>query len=371
MKACRSISEHMATLPDYRINTPHKRHDFSEILTMALCGILSGCDDWVSIAYYCEEKQDWLKTWLSLPHGVPSHDTFNRVFSRIDPEAFLHCFIRWAQEHCPGLSDDVIAIDGKTVRGSAHKNGRSKAIHMVNAWVAEQQWVLGQLRTSEKSNEITAIPELLELLSIKGATVTIDAMGCQKAIAEKIVSKDANYVLAVKGNQEKLFEAIQEAFKGAGAIADEYQSPFELNGSRDEARSCRVITDLSQLSMAADWVKLSAIAEVETIRITAKHTSTEKRYFICSHQLTAEKLLRTIRSHWTIENQLHWTLDVAFGEDACQVKHARGAENLSRLRHIATNLLKRDKSIKVSMKNKRRKASWDDEYLRHLLTSQC
>lgn len=366
-----SIFEHMAKITDYRINTPHKRHDLTEILIMALCGMLSGCDDWVSISYYCKEKQEWLKTWLELPHGVPSHDTFNRVFSRIDPQAFLGCFINWAQERCPNLKDQVVAIDGKTVRGSAHKNGRSQAIHMVNAWVSEQQWVLGQLRTSEKSNEITAIPELLKLLSLKGATVTIDAMGCQKDIAETIVAKEANYVIAVKGNQKNLFEAVQAAFKSPSLIADEYQGEItqSKSGGRDEIRNCKIITDINILPTASDWPQLSAIAEVESTRITAGNVSNEKRYFICSYAPTAERMSEIVRSHWGIENHLHWTLDVAFAEDDNQVKDNRCAENLTRLRHMATNLLKQDQSTKVSMKNKRRKASWDNDYLFKLLNS--
>lgn len=367
----RSIVEFLSEIEDPRRDNANRRHEFIDIMVIALCGMLSSADDWVSIALYGRTKKDWFTQYLSLPNGIPSHDTFNRVFSNIDPEQFMNCFLNWINAIRPTLGREIVAVDGKTVRRS-HDGGNKAAIHMVSAWATENNLVLGQVKTEEKSNEITAIPELLQALALKGCLVTIDAMGCQKSIAATIVAREGDYLLAVKDNQPKLKEAIGATL--SHRKAEIYLNPMidyceDAQKSRDrtEIRRCWTTASLSKLEMAAEWEKLTQIAMVESERTVNGKTSVERRYYICSAKASAQEILQATRNHWGIENKLHWVLDMAFREDECRVRKGHGAENLARLRHIALNLLKQDKTTKAGIKNKRLRAGWDQDYLLQLL----
>lgn len=371
-KQISSILDYFGEIEDYRRDNANKRHEFIDILVIALCGMLSAADDWISIAQYGETKRGWFAQFLSLPNGIPSHDTFNRVFSRIDPEQFMNCFLGWVNSLRPVLGKEVVAIDGKTLRRSHSHSDNKTAIHMVSAWATESRLVLGQIKTAEKSNEITAIPELLQSLALKGCLITIDAMGCQKDIAKTIVDKEADYLLAVKDNQPKLKQAIEDTL--AHRLPKLYENPLidfyeseEKNRNRKEIRRCWVTQSLSKLTMSSDWSGLTSIAMLESERTIDGETSIERRYYICSCEASAKEIHHAARNHWGVENSLHWVLDMAFREDECRVRKGHGAENLARLRHIAMNLLKQDKTTKVGIKNKRLKAGWDQKYLLHLL----
>lgn len=366
----RSIKDYLGDIEDYRRETRNKRHEFIDILVIALCGMLSGAEDWVSIARYGELKKDFFKQFLSLPNGIPSHDTFNRVFMLLDPERFTECFTNWIRSTLPILDAEQIAIDGKTLRRS--RDGSKAAIHMVSAWSRQNQVVLGQLKTAAKSNEIKAIPELLETLALEGCLVTIDAMGCQKHIAKTIVQKKGDYLLAVKANQPKLLAELKEHFdhrlpKSYKRPAIDFAQTEESNRGRKEIRRCWVSASLSQFDVVNEWDEVKSIAMIESERTCKGKTSVERRYYICSAQGTATEILEAARGHWSIENSLHWVLDMAFREDECRVRKGHGAENLARLRHMALNLLKRDESIKIGVKNKRLSAGWDNDYLLHLV----
>jgi predicted transposase YbfD/YdcC len=367
----RSIIDFLSEIEDPRRETANRRHELVDILVIALCGMLSAADDWVSIEQYGNAKRDWFARFLSLPNGIPSHDTFNRVFSRMDPEQFMNCFLKWVSTIRSVFDHELIAVDGKTLRRS-HDGDNKAAIHMVSAWATQNNLVLGQVKTQEKSNEITAIPELLEVLSLKDSLVSIDAMGCQKAIADKIVAKGGDYLLAVKDNQSKLKAAIEETLclrKRQVYVKPQidFHEETQRNRDRKEVRRCWTTASLSKLDMAENWKGLNQIALVETERTIHGKTSLEKRYYICSTKLSAKETIQYSRNHWGVENKLHWVLDMAFREDECRVRKGYGAENLARLRHIALNLLKQDKTAKVGIKNKRLKAGWDLDYLLHLL----
>ena len=375
MKQTPNTFQCFSEIKDYRRMGDNTLHNFTDILVIALCGIISGADDWVSIEEYANEKIEWFKTFLPLRNGIPSHDTFNRVFARINPEHFMQCFLASVDSLEFRPNDEVVAIDGKTLRRSHDKADGKQAIHMVSAWATENKLVLGQVKTANKSNEITAIPELLQILAIEGCLVTIDAMGCQKDIAKSIVDKGANYLLAVKGNQPKLLEAIQatldqrspKAYKNPGI--DYFET--EVNSrNRNEIRRCWVTQSLGKLSMTDDWVGINSIAMLESQRTVNGKTSIERRYYICSESATAERILAASRAHWGIENSLHWVLDMAFREDENRNRKGYSAENLARLRHYALNLLKQDKRTKIGIKNKRLKAGWSNTYLLQILNGE-
>lgn len=368
----RNIIEYFGEISDYRRTTPNKKHELVDILVIALCGMLSGADDWVSIEHYGKTKRNWFQKFLSLANGIPSHDTFNRVFSRIDPEQFTDCFLSWIKDVCPIMEKETVAIDGKTLRRS-HDKGHSKAaIHMVSAWACERHLVLGQIKTAEKSNEITAIPELIESLISEGCLFSIDAMGCQKTIVNTVLRGGGDYLIAVKGNQPSLESAIKATFEGKDRKTYlrpqiDFDEVSEINRDRHEIRRCWVTNSLSKLAMLDEWDGLTTIAKIESERTLNGKTSVESRYYICSCHASAEAVNRAVRCHWSVENSLHWVLDMAFREDECRVRKRNGAENLARLRHIALNLLKQDKSLKLGVKNKRLKAGWDNDYLLHLI----
>lgn len=368
-----NLHAHFQGLPDNRRGAG-KRHKLIDILTIAICGIICGADDWSGIEEYGQAKEEWLQQFLELPHGIPSHDTFGRVFSWLDPEAFEQSFLNWVQAVMKITEGQVIAIDGKTLRRSHdHANGK-EAIHMVSAWAEENRLVLGQVKVDEKSNEITAIPELLRVLEIKGCIVTTDAMGCQQEIAEIVVEKGGDYVLALKENQGQLYEDVTELFNGAQEVnyfdvEHTYAKTTNKNHGRIEIRECWAVTDpdfTHYLRGLKNWKGLRTLVKVSSQRQISTGTSMENRYFISSSKLPAKQLLKAVRGHWGIENGLHWVLDIAFREDESRVRKDYAPENLAILRHIALNLLKQDTSKKIGIKNKRLAAAWNNDYLVHL-----
>jgi predicted transposase YbfD/YdcC len=377
-----AILEHFAELPDPR--REHRRlHRLDEIVFMAICAVLGGADSWQDIADYAESKLDWLKTFLTLPGGVPSHDTFRRVFCLLDPQAFQACFFAWmtalmARHGLTPIAPDrpelrPVAIDGKTQRGSARRGVGRSPLHMVSAWAVENHLTLGQVATEAKSNEITAIPELLKILDLEGAVVTIDAMGCQKEIAGEIVRGKGEFVLAVKENQPHLYEDIRQEFATVledgepGVDFSECQTE-EVRSGRQETRTCCVITNPQGIRDLSLWAKLTAICMVVSERVVNGAASIEVRYFIGSVAGTAEEYLRWVRGHWGIENGLHWVLDVCFREDDQRHWSGNSAENLAWIRKLALCLLKSETTSKATSINRRRHlAGWSEDYLLKVL----
>ena len=348
----------------------NSRHSLSSVLFIALCAVISGAESWDDIELYAQSKHDWLQALLPLPHGLPSDDTYRRVFSALSPTTFEAVFRRWIKALVSSVAGDVIPIDGKQIRG-AFRSGADNVIHQVSAWSCEHQLVLGQVKTDDKSNEITAIPELLALLDIEGATITIDAMGTQKAIAEQIIDQKGDYLLALKGNQGNLCESVSDYFAHlatpAGQLlrqsADTYESVSKGHG-RLEIRRCSVVRSLDWLEERSEWKALRSVVSVESYReilATGEH-STENRYYISSLTESAQTIEHKIRQHWEVENKLHWVLDVSFGEDASSIHDENAVQNFSLLRKIALILLKRDDS-KGSIKGKRKKAGWNNEFI--------
>jgi predicted transposase YbfD/YdcC len=323
-------------------------------------------------------KLDFLRSFLKLPHGIPSHDTFGRVFAALDARALERCLLQWMMALAEDLAGEVVAIDGKAVRRSLDRRSDKHPLHLVSAWASETGLVRGQVATEEKSNEITAIPQLVEMLDLKGATVTIDAMGCQKEIAGKIVEKQADYVLAVKENQPNLRQDVQrimdEARQRGDAVGCDYHETVEKEHGRIETRKVWSTCTQGRLWLNhqdQDWPGLASVALVESQRTVDGQTTVEQRYYISSRpgleEHAAKHLGHIIRQHWAIENRLHWVLDMAFDEDRCRVRLGQGARNLAVLRKIALNLLKREKSSKVGVATKRRRAGWDTDYLLKVL----
>lgn len=363
-----SVEDAFGDLKDPRSRSPE--HPLSELLVVAIAAILSGADSWVGIATWGEAKIEWLRQYLRLANGVPSHDTFGRVFAMLDAKHFEACFVRWVGGLCQGLQGKVVAIDGKTVRRS-HRLGQG-AIHLVSAYCGALRVSLGQVKTEAKSNEITAIPELLEALLLKGAVVTIDAMGCQHAIAQKIVQGGADYVLAVKDNQPGLCEALRELFaahdaRGLKTVRFGEHTEIGKDHGRIETRRCVVSEDIQWLAQRERWCAIRSVAMIESTRQIGEHSSTERRYYISSLGADAKRLGEAIRGHWGIENSMHWVLDVAFGEDQCRARVKNAAQNFAILRRIVINLLRADPTTKVGAKTKRLKASADDRYRAHIL----
>jgi predicted transposase YbfD/YdcC len=377
-----SILDPFAELPDPR-REQGRIHQLDEIVFMAICAVTCGADSWQEIADYAHAKIDWLKSFLTLPGGVPSHDTFRRVFCLLDPAAFQKCFYSWmaalmSRRGLTPISPDPrqlrpVAIDGKTPRGSARRTVGQSPLHLVSAWAVENHLSLGQVATDAKSNEITAIPELLQLLDLEGAVVTIDAMGCQKDIAAAIIDEGGQYVLAVKENQPHLYEDIERAFDEAldrgepGVDFTECQTE-EVRSGRPEARTCCVITDPRGIRDAGLWRGLTAICMVISQRVVNGVAGSETRYFIGSVAGTAQEYLRWVRGHWGIENSLHWVLDVCFHEDDQRHWAGNSAENLAWLRKLALCLLKADTNSKGKSINRRRHiAGWKNDYLLSVL----
>ncbi len=334
-----------------------KEHDLNDILLIGVISVICGANSWNDMEQYGIAKFDFLKTFLKLENGIPSHDTFNRVFSAIDSKQFESCFIKWVKTLADLNDKEVIAIYGKTIKGGK-SHGKKSPYHIVSAWASEQNLVLGQVKVSEKSNEITAIPELLKVLCLENTVVTIDAMGCQENIAKSIIAKNADYILAVKGNQGTLLEEIEDEFRFAKTL--ETYTNQELDHGRIETRKCSIITDFKHIENTNKWKDLTTIVKIESQReFKNTHNPIEKatRYYISSIEATAKDFQKAIRSHWTIENKLHWILDVAFSEDASRKRTGNAAQNFAILSKIALNLLKNDKSLKIGSKGKRLKAA--------------
>lgn len=369
-----TIQKHFKTLKDPRIlkKTSHKLID---VIVIAICAIICGADGWTQVEEFGKARQEWFKGFLELSHGIPSHNTFGRVFSLISSKLFQSCFQQWINEVFEITDGQVIPIDGKTAKRSHHKRHDKSAIHMVHAWAAQNGVLLGQIKTKEKSNEITAIPELLKILEIKGCIITIDAMGCQREIAEEIIEKKADYILAVKGNQEKLEEAIKNTFNDAikkdfEGIKYSTHKSNDKNHGRTEVRTCYVLPILYLLGASEfkkKWKNLKSIILVISERTVNGKTTVEHRFYISSLKKNAKKISAAIRQHWSVENSLHWSLDVTFKEDQCRIRIREAAENFSLLRKIALMYLKKETSLKGGIQTKRLRAGWDSKYLLKVL----
>src|ERR1039458_2519649 len=357
--------KYFAELRDPRVERT-REHLLEEILLLAIAAVLSGAGSWNEIEGYGKAKLAWFKGFLHLPGGIPSHDTFNRVISALDPAEMEKGFAHWVVSIAQLTSGEVVAIDGKALCGT-REAGKETLVHMVSAWASANNLVLAQRRVDDKSNEITAIPKLLDALELSRTVVTIDAMGCQRAIAEKIVDKGADYILAVKENQGHLLEEIKDSFQmlAADAVAEE----IDCGHGRVEQRKCSVIADLSLVDKASEWASLQGLVRIKSERFHKATGKTEReiRYYITSLSPDAVRLNRSIRQHWGIEIKLHWVLDVGFGEDLDRKRAGHAAQNFSVLNRIALNLLKQDKTSKRGVHGKRLKAGWDSDYLLHLL----
>jgi predicted transposase YbfD/YdcC len=365
-----ALLEHVVSVPDPRI-ARHRWHKLSDILVIAVCAVLCGAESYPAIEDFGQEREEWLRQVLELPEGIPSHDTFNRVLRLLDPVEFQACFLRWRQAVAEVTAGEVVAIDGKALRRSFAKGTGKRAIYMVSAWASENGVVLGQRKVDTKSNEITAIPELLDLLALKGCIVTIDAMGCQRTIAQKIVEHGADHVLALKGNQPTLEQAVERFFvTGPEAEAHRTQSAYheqtEQGHGRVETRCAWISADLEAELRAAGWPGLQSIGMVEATRTLGGKTSVEQRFYLSSLPPDAEQFAQAVRKHWGIENQLHWSLDVTFREDQSRLRTGHGAENFAVLRHIALNLLRQESSAK-SIPRKRLACALNPDYLLKVL----
>ncbi len=342
------------------------RHDLHDILLIALCTVLCGGEDCSDMALFGRAKEPFLRQFLTLRHGIPSHDTFSRVFRHLDPAQFHACFVTFMRRFAEGCQG-VLAIDGKTLRRSFDRAAGRSPLHLVSAWAVEQRLVLGQVATDEKSNEITAVPQLLRLLSLKGLTVTADALNCQREIAAQVIQQGGDYVLALKGNQGTLFDDVK-LFLDDPAVALASAETTDGDHGRIEVRRARLTTDIAWLQEAHDWPGLKAIGKVSAVRETKEGTGQETRYFLMSQALTPERFGAIVRGHWGIENGLHWVLDVTLNEDQMRNRKDHGPENLALLRRLALNLAKIEPS-KGSMKGKLKRAGWDDAYLAALLAT--
>jgi predicted transposase YbfD/YdcC len=367
-----SITEHFAELDDPR--RFNKRHKLLDILVISICAAIAGADGWEHVELFAETNEDWLRGFLELPHGIPTRHTFSRVFAALDSEQFQECFVQWIQAVDKVSKGQIIAADGKALRRSHDRSLGKKALYMVSAWASGSGLVLGQTKVDEKSNEITALPELLDMLEIEGCIVTVDAIHCQTETARTIVEKQADYVFPVKENQPRLLDSLQLLFDDPEEmqwVACDHDRTVDKGHGRIEIRECWTTSDaeyLHHIDTLAEWKGLRSIAMVQAERQLGEDTTTTRRYFISSLESDAEQLLHAVRSHWGIENKVHWVLDIAFREDDSRIRKGNGAENFAVLRHIALNLLRREKTVKRSLKGKRMKAGWDKNYLLKVLT---
>jgi predicted transposase YbfD/YdcC len=365
-----SLSDYFRRLDDPRI-ARSKRHALEDILLISICALLCGAEGFVDMEEFGKAQRDWLSELLELPNGIPSHDTFGRVFAALDPEQFAEAFTLWTQGLRQTLAGEIVALDGKTLRRSGG-SGQSP-VHLVSAWAAGNRLVLGQLRTAEKSNEITAVPELLRRLELAGCIVTLDAMGCQKTIAREIHEADADYVLALKANHEVLHAEIASFLDDAldhpeHLPAASRHETLEKDHGRIETRRYLCTDALDWLADRGKWTALRSVAVVEAERTLGDQTTRERRYYLSSLPAHAPDLARAIRGHWGIENSLHWVLDVALREDDCRVRTGHAAANLATLRHLALNLLRQDTTKKRGVRTKQKIAGWDHRYLLKLLS---
>lgn len=374
--AAANIEKHFSGLKDPRVERT-KEHKLLDILVIAICAIICGANDWEAIAEYGRDNQAWFKSFLALPNGIASHDTFWRVFGALDPEQFQSCFVSWIQAVSQVTAGEVIAIDGKFVRGSHDKGNGRKAIDMVSAWASSNRLVLGQRKVDDKSNEITAIPILLRTLAIRGCIVTIDAMGCQSEIAATIVDQGADYILQLKENQGLLYADTDLLFtdleqSGFTAYPYDTHKTVEKDHGRIEIRQAWTINNaelLAHLRNVDHFKNLRTVMKVRHERRLDNTIAVEEHYYISSLTTSAAHLLAAKRAHWQIENSLHWVLDIAFREDESRLHKNNGAQNFAILRHIALNALKQETSVKLGLYNKRLKAAWNHNYLLKVLAT--
>jgi len=375
-----SLVAHLSRVPDPRINR-RKDHDLVDLLVIAVCTLLCAGETFNDMEDFGKAKHDWFKTFLPLRNGIPSHDTFNRVFAALDPRHFLECFLSWTQSVRTAVAQEVVALDGKALRRALNRDQSIK--YVVSAWAESNGLVLGQLKVADKSNEITAVPELLRVLELSGCIVTIDAMGCQKKIAKEIVEADADYVLALKGNQETVHEEMKTFLdqtiaetqaprpSGTKLSAAAAQLAFLETVGKDhgrfEIRRYYQSTELAWFADLGKWEGLQSAGMVESIREVAGKTTVERRYFLSSLPLGVATFARAVRSHWGVENKLHWVMDVCFREDQSRARTGYAAENLATLRRLALNMLKREPTKKRGIRGKQLNASWDHPYLLRLL----
>lgn len=375
-----SLIEHFEMLSDPRMDRT-KEHDLIDVLIIAVCTLLCGGESFNDMEDFGYAKQDWFKTFLRLRNGIPSHDTFNRVFAALDPEQFLNCFLRWTQSLRQAVAQEIVALDGKALRRALNKDQSIK--YVVSAWAESNNLVLGQLKVSDKSNEITALPRLLRVLELSGCIVTIDAMGCQKKIAKEIMESDADFVLALKGNQETVHQEVKEFVDETVA---ETQKPrprgaklsvaaarlatletVEKDHGRLETRRYYQSAELDWFADLKQWEGLKSVGMVESVREIDGKATVERRYYLSSLPLNVELFARAVRGHWAVENKLHWVMDVCFREDHSRARAGYAAENLATLRRLALNLLKREKTKKRGIRGKQLNAGWDHAYLLRLL----
>ncbi len=353
-------------LPDPRKANPNTQYSVAQIVFQTIAAVVSGCEHWTEIEDFGEDKKEWISGYVPVGDTMPSHDTLSDFFKRLNSDAFAGVFVEWTKAICNLTEGEVIAIDGKTLRRSHDKFNGKEAIHLISAWASGNQIVLAQQAVDSKSNEIGAIPDLLRLLEIKGAFITIDAIGCQEEIAEQIISQEANYLLAVKANQPGLLEGIEDCFRFQ-KITSEHTETNKDHG-RIESRTCSVIEHPTEILNMGKWPSLQAVIRIDNTReiLSEKKTSQEKRYYICSCKLTATEALKKVRAHWSIENNLHWTLDVVFSEDYSRMRTGNEDKNFAIVRKIVLNLTSLDKT-KLSMQRKRLKASRNDAFRQQLL----
>lgn len=361
--------KHFANMDDPR-QAGKILYPLDEIFLLVLCAVISGADGWTSIALYGRKKISLLRRFLPYEHGTPSHDQLGILFSRLDMDAFQRCFAAWVSSLHDAFGD-VVAIDGKTLRRSFNAADGKAAIHMISAWSCEHRMVLGQRKVDDKSNEITAIPELLRLLALQGAIVTIDAMGCQRAICQQVIDNDADYIISLKGNQGNLRDDVELFFdeylqRGIGENFTSSSQDTEADHGRIETRQCTVCTEVGWLAKRHNWPGLNAIIMTQYTRELKGNTETVRRYYIASKVADAKQVAHYIRSHWQIENSLHWVLDVTFRQDDCRIRKGNAAANFATIHHAANNLL-RNKNDKISLPQKRRSAAWDDDYMEAII----
>ena len=354
-------------ITDPRSENPNKLYSVAQIVFETIAAVASGCEHWTEIEDFGEDKKEWLAKYVTVGDTMPSHDTLSDFFKRLQPAVFSQVFVEWTKSICRLTEGEVVAIDGKTMRRSRHRRVGTEAIHLISAWASSNKIVLAQQAVNSKSNEITAIPALLQLLELKGAIVSIDAMGCQHEIAKQIVAAEANYLLAVKGNQPQLLEGVQDCFKLQKITST--KTMIEKEHGRIETRTCSVIEQPTEILEIAKWEKLTCVIQIKSKReiLSTKKITEETRYYSCSKILTAPVALASVRSHWSIENNLHWILEVAFREDESRMCTGDSDQNFALIRKIVLHLLVMDKSIKMSVNRKRLKASRNDAFLQKLL----
>lgn len=368
-----ALISHFSTLVDPRIINHNTRHEMRDILIISLLAVICGADSWVDIELFGNCKREWLETFLNLPNGIPSHDTFRRFYSLLDAKEFEVCFMSWITTLVKKYQGEIIAIDGKTSRRSLDENRGLKALHLVSAWASENGLVLGQVKCGDKGGEIGAMEALLKVLDLNNVTVTMDAMGCQKKLAAQIIQKGGHYLLATKGNQGMLYDKIKTIFEKAeqmqfNAMVYSKDTQVDKGHGRVEQRDCTVFHVMYAPEFKEKWVGLNSLIKIKSEVFKKGQTSIQTRYYISSLPPDAAICAHAIRQHWGVENSLHWCLDMSFNDDYARARIGNSAENFAVLRRIALNLLKKDNSRKASIKGKRKIGGWDNSFLEHLLS---